>query len=87
MTDDREYTPRQRKIIGDYYKTASPRAVANLQKLAGELYLATTERKRKQLWRRARKSLEAIGMKQSMIDHIISTGKPEILAAHLKDLF
>ena len=48
MTDDREYTPRQKKIIGDYYKTASPRAVANLQKIAGELYLATTERKRKQ---------------------------------------
>lgn len=86
MSEKRDYTKHQHKIINDYYKTAGNRAVDNLQKIATDLYLATTEKKRAQLWQRARKALEALGYKPKMIDHIISSGKPEILAEHIKDM-
>ena len=86
MTGDREYTPHQKRIISDYYKTAGERSVSNLQEIVTELYLATTERKRDRLWARARKALDALGMKPSMIEHICSKRRPEILAEHVKDL-
>ena len=86
MTDDREYTPHQRRIIRDYYDTSKQRSVAKVQEIVTELCLATTDRKRDRLWERARKALEALGMKPSMIDHICSKRSPEILAGHVKDL-
>jgi len=86
MREKREYSKHQLKIIERYYETAGGRALANLQEIVTELYLAASERKRRQLWDRARKSLETLGMKSSMIGHILSTGKPEVLAAHVKDL-
>jgi hypothetical protein len=87
MTDDRRYTKHQMKIIKRYYDTAGERAVANLQDIATELYLATSDKKRKQLWDRAQKALEDLGVKPKLVEHIISTRKPEILAQHVKDLF
>ena len=86
MPADREYTPHQKRIIGNYYRTARERSLASLQEIVTELYLAATDRKRDALWERARKALQALEMKPSMIDHIVSTGKPEILAEHVKDL-
>jgi len=86
MPDDREYTPYQRRIIREYYNTAKPRAVANLQEIVTELYLAKSEGRREQLWQRARKALEAAGMKPKMIDHICAKESVEILAEHVKDL-
>lgn len=86
MASEREYSSYQKKIIANYYRTAETRSVANLQEIVTELYLAGTEKKREQLWERARKALEALGMKQSMIEHILSTKKPEVLAAHVKDM-
>ena len=87
MASEREYSRYQKKIIADYYRTAETRSVANLQEIVTELYLARTEKKRQQLWERARRSLETLGMKQTMIEHILSTKKPEVLASHVKDLF
>jgi hypothetical protein len=86
MGEKREYTKHQLKIIKDYYETAGGRALTSLQEIATELYLATSEKKRRQLWERARKALETLGVKRSMIEHIVSTGKPEVLAEHVKDL-
>ena len=86
MTAKREYTKHQQKIISNYYKTADARAVDALQQIATELYLASTEKKRTQLWQRARKALETLEVKPTMIDHIVSSGKPEILAEHNKDM-
>ena len=87
MSAKREYTRNQQKIISNYYKTAEARAVDSLQQIATELYLTATEKKRAQLWQRARKALETLEVAPPIIDHIISSGKPEILAEHVKDLF
>ena len=86
MAAGREYTKHQLKIIGNYYKTAEGRGIRNLQEIVTELFLAESDRKRRGLWSRARKSLFILGMKPKVIDHIVLTGKPEILAAHVKDL-
>ena len=86
MASEREYSHYQKKIIGEYYRTAEHRGVSNLQEIVTELYLAETEKKRQRLWERARKSLEALGMKQTLIEHILSTKKPEVLASHVNDL-
>jgi len=87
MPDEREYTPHQKRIISNYYRTAGERSLSNLQEIVTELHLATTDRRRDRLWARARKALEALGMKPSMIEHICSKRRPEILAEHVKDLF
>ena len=87
MANEREYTPHQRRIIQNYYKTAGSRSVANLQEIVTELYLAKNQKKRDALWERARKSLGALGMKPSMIAHILDKRQPEVLAEHVKDLF
>ena len=50
MAEKREYTKHQLKIIDNYYKNADARASQNLQEIVTELYLATSEKKRKQLW-------------------------------------
>ena len=87
MAAEREYTPYQKKIIANYYKTAETRSVDSLQQIVTDLYLASSEKKKQQLWERARKALEAVGMKPKLIEHIMSKKKPELLAEHVKDLF
>jgi hypothetical protein len=83
----RDYTPYQRNIIRKFYENAEGRSAQNLQEIVTELYLAATPKKRAQLWERARKALVALSFKQDMIDHIISSQKPEVLAEHVKGLF
>ena len=87
MSQDRHYSKHQLRIIDNYYRTANERSLQSLQEIAAELYLATTEKKKAQLWERARKALETLGVKPKMIEHIVSSGKPEILAQHVKDMF
>ena len=87
MASGREYSKHQLKIIDNYYKTANDRSLQTLQEVAAELYLATSDKKRAQLWERARKALENLSVKPATIEHIISSGKPEVLAAHVKDMF
>jgi hypothetical protein len=87
MASGREYSKHQLKIIDNYYKTANDRSLQTLQEVAAELYLATSDKKRQQLWERARKALENLSVKPATIEHIIKSGKPEVLAAHVKDMF
>ncbi len=87
MPADRNYTKHQLRIINNYYKTSDERGLQTLQEIAAELYLATTDKKKQQLWERARKAMETLGFKPRIIEHIVSTGKPEVLAQHVKDMF
>ncbi len=87
MPGERQYSKHQLKIISNYYKTANERSLLSLQEIAAELYLATSDKKKAQLWERARKAMETLGFKPKTIEHIISSGKPEVLAAHVKDMF
>ena len=87
MSGERNYSKHQLRIINNFYKTADERSLQTLQEVAAELYLATSDKKRALLWERARKAMETLGFKPKTIEHIISTGKPEVLAQHVKDMF
>ena len=87
MAEKRDYTPHQQRIIRNYYATSGERALTNLQEIVTELYLATTEQKREMLWERARKALEALEMKPTLIEHICEKRDAETLAKHVNDMF
>jgi hypothetical protein len=87
MPQERQYSKHQLRIIDNYYKTANERSLQSLQEIAAELYLATNDKKRQQLWERARKAMETLGFKPKTIEHIMSSGKPELLAQHVKEMF
>lgn len=87
MPADRNYTKHQLRIINNYYKTADERGLQTLQEIAAEIYLATTDKKKQQLWERARKAMETLGFKPKTIEHIMASGRPDLLAQHVKDMF
>ena len=48
-----DYTRHQKKIIERYYDRREEIMLAKLQEIVTELYLAETDAKRDQLWKRA----------------------------------
>ena len=59
------------------------RAVANKDETDKDRY--KTEKKKNQLWERARKAMLKLKIKSAIIDHIIQKQSPEILAKNLQD--
>ncbi|MCA9294341.1 MAG: hypothetical protein KDA20_11060 [Phycisphaerales bacterium] len=58
MSTGREYTKHQRGIINRYYEHIDTITLQRLGEIVSELYLAETDKKREQLWKRAAQSLE-----------------------------
>jgi hypothetical protein len=81
MTD---YTRHQKKIIERYYDRREEIMLAKLQEIVTELYLAETDAKRDQLWKRAEKAMKALKVPESTAQHILTQAKPEILAKNLR---
>ena len=48
-----EYSNRQKKIIGDYYKNLDAIKLQSLQEIVTDLYLADSHAKQDRLWIRA----------------------------------
>jgi hypothetical protein len=82
---DREYSPYQRKIINNYYKNREGLSLQKLQDLVAELYLAETDKKRDQLWRRVDKAIAHLEISPRLKEHILSSRNPEILAQNLEN--
>ena len=80
-----DYSPHQKKIIGRYYDRRDEIALARLGEIVSELYLAETDRKRDQLWKRAEQAMNALKVLPSLADHILRKRSPEILARNLRD--
>ena len=81
MTD---YTPHQRRIIERYYDQRDQIMLGRLQEIVTELYLAESEAKRERLWGRAQKAMTALKVPDSIMEHILSKGDPEVLARNLR---
>lgn len=58
MAGGREYTKHQRGIINRYYEHIDTITIQRLGEIVTELYLADTDKKREQLWKRAAVALE-----------------------------
>lgn len=65
MAEKRDFTPHQQKIVRNYYKNQGAIREQSLADLVGDLYLATTEAKTAQLWKRADALLEKMAMPAS----------------------
>lgn len=81
----RDYTPHQQKIIRRYYQTEDARLRQRLPELVGELYL-TDGKKRERLWQQVADILTKLGLSPQRVEHLCQQGKPELLAAVLKEL-
>ena len=80
-----EYSEHQQRIIDNYYRNLDGIMLAKLQELVGELYLADSEKKRQQLWKRIHKALLKLKIKPGLIEHIVNSRDPAVLAANLED--
>lgn len=79
-----DYSPHQKKIIGRYYDRRDEIALARLGEIVSELYLAETDRKRDQLWKRAEQAMKALKVPASLADHVLLQRNPETLARNLR---
>ena len=69
----------QEKVVRNYYQNREAIAVQRLQELVTELYLSDGK-KREKHWKSVTNHLAALGVKQPMIDHLVNTDNPELVA-------
>jgi len=81
MTD---YTRHQKKIIERYYDRRDEIMLAKLQEIVTELYLAESDAKRDQLWKRADKAMKGLRIPGTIAQHILVQAKPEVLAKNVR---
>ena len=81
----KEYTPYQQRIIKNYYRNRQGLALQKLQELVSELYLAETDKKRDQLWKRVAKALGNLEIEPKLVEHILEQRSAEVLAENIKD--
>lgn len=80
-----EYSAHQKKIIDRYYSHRDTIMLTKLSDLVAELFLADTDKKRDQLWKRVATAMKNLKVPPSTADHILESRSPEKLATHLKD--
>jgi hypothetical protein len=80
-----DYSNHQKKIIDRYYDQRDSIMLTKLQELVTELYLAETDKKRDQLWKRARTAMENLKIKPALIDHLVASRDPQLLAKNAQD--
>ncbi|MBI4716312.1 MAG: hypothetical protein HY763_00750 [Planctomycetes bacterium] len=81
-----EFTDYQRRVIERYYDRREQILLTRLGEIASELYLAESESRRTQLWRRAEKAMQGLKVPATVVTHIITERRPELLASHLRRL-
>jgi hypothetical protein len=75
----------QQKIISNYYDNLDTIMLQKLGELVTELYLAEKPKAKERLWERAEKAMVKLKIKPAIIEHIMKTKSPEILAKNLED--
>lgn len=80
-----DFTPHQRKIIERYYDHRDEIMLGRLQEIVTELYLAETETKSAQLWKRAQKAMQALKVPANVAQHLLEQRKVEPLARSVRE--
>jgi hypothetical protein len=73
----------QKKVIQNYYDNLDKIAIANLQELVGEIYLADSEAKRAKLWLRVAAAMSKLKVPKAIAENILARKDPQILAKNL----
>lgn len=80
-----DYSNHQRKLINRYYENRDDIMLTKVQELVTELYLAESQAKKDRLWERVRKALANLKIKPTVIEHVVASKDPAILASNLQD--
>jgi hypothetical protein len=72
----REYSPYQQKVIRDFYRNQDSIREQALAALVSDLWLATTEKKRDALWKKAESLLSGLGAPASAVAAVV--GKRDV---------
>ena len=80
-----EHSPYQKKIIERYYDHRDQIMLNRLGEIVSEIYLAETDRRLNQLWKRAEKAMQALKVSPSLIERLMARREPELLAENLRD--
>lgn len=80
-----EYSNYQRKLIDRYYEHRDVIMLNKIQELISELYLAETDRKRDQLWKRVEKAMQNLKIDPQQAEQILATRDPKLLASSVQD--
>jgi len=80
-----DFTRHQKKIVDRYYDNRDNIMVTKLSELVSELYLAETDKKKEQLWKRAELAMRNLKWKEPIIAHQMAQRKPELLANQIKE--
>ena len=80
-----DYSPHQKKIIERYYDHRDEIMLGKLQEIVTDLFLAETEKKVDQLWKRAEKAMSALKIKESVAKHLLEQRKVEPLARSVRE--
>lgn len=73
----------QKKVIQNYYDNLDKIALANLQELVAEIYLADSEAKRAKLWDRVSAAMSRLKIPKPIAENILNRKDPQILAKNL----
>jgi hypothetical protein len=81
----KERTRYQEQIIRRYYRNLDAMRAQRLQELVGDVYLATTEKRRTTLWAKAGELLAASGMPPAEVEAIVAARDVEALAMAVQE--
>jgi hypothetical protein len=85
MSQDREHTPYQQKIIKRYYDNQDTLQLQRLAELVSELYLAEGKKKER-AWTAAAAAMQKLGVAQARIDHLVQQANPALVALVVEEL-
>lgn len=80
-----EYTDYQKNAISNYYKNVDTIMLGKLSEMVSELYLAETEAKAKNLWKRVEKAMTQMNIPEAIINHIMEKKDVSILAKNIQE--
>lgn len=80
-----DYSNYQRKLIDRYYEHRDVIMLNKIQELVSELYLAETDRKRDQLWKRVEKAMQNLKIESKEIERILEERDPKLLASSVQE--
>lgn len=80
-----DFTPHQKKIIDRYYDNRDNIMLTKLSELVTELYLADSDKKRDQLWKRVDTAMKNLKIKEPVAAKILAERRPDALAKQLEE--
>jgi hypothetical protein len=80
-----EYSNYQKNVIENYYDNLDTIMLQRLGELVTELYLADTDKKKDNLWKRVEKAMANLKIPPAITKHILEKRNVVVLAKNLQD--